>query len=449
MKFVIYWPSRGYLKTPKTQPIFGSLFIVPVLKELGFEVKIVDTADGLRFEESDWYGIYVTTPDYLECLDILKFIKQHNPNAKVVAGGPHATLMPSQCLLDGFDYVCVGDGEEAIKSLIKNPGKKVHTGFLRDLNKYHPDRRIINLHEYSFKVGKYKAAQLITARGCVWRKCVFCCILPKPWCFYRPHGVKWVEEELVDISSLGFKAVAVYDDEFFVHKKRDWEIVKLLGKYVEIWRCFARAVDILQNKELVKYASENGLIEVLIGVESLSEKILQTINKGVSTVENIEAIKYLHEIGVKPKAAMIIGLPGESWQTLKETWEKLEKIEKYVESFDFTVFIPYPGSEVFKNPDKFDLKFDPNVMYTSYKGFTVDFYRNVKGFGTPKIWTSNLTSEEIAMFRDIFDARFRLKMNIKFPENKEELKKIHHEVLEIVLKKKPEEVIRSHYVEKT
>ncbi|GAH28898.1 unnamed protein product, partial [marine sediment metagenome] len=54
--------------------------------------------------------------------------------------------------------------------------------------------------------------------------------------------------------------------------------------------------------------------------------------------------------------AMIIGLPGESEETLKETWAFCEEMTPYVSAWDFTVLIPYPGSQIYDSPDSFDIK---------------------------------------------------------------------------------------------
>jgi radical SAM superfamily enzyme YgiQ (UPF0313 family) len=374
---------------------------------MGYEVTFIDLNEDERIPEANIYGISITTPDFFEAIKIKDEIKQMNPDARVVVGGPHATLRPEECLKAGFDIVCEGDFSAAkrIQWVWKTP--VIVGGMAKNIDEYHPDREIVDLWKYEFYVCGVRATTVVFTHSCVWRKCAFCCRYPMPFDRVRLHSVEWCEEEIAEIAEKGFRGLQIYDDEFLCFRKRDEQIVRLIPEYgIEVWRCFLRADFCLRNKDLVRLAVKNGLKEVLIGIESGSAKILEIIEKGTTPEMNLEAIRFLHSLDVKVKAAMIVGLPGESPETLKETWRWLEKAEPYIETFDFTIFTPYPGSKVWRNPEKYDIKFDKKDCYKAYKGM------HAKGWEPPRISTSSLSFEQIFRARDLLEKRFKFKEDV-------------------------------------
>jgi radical SAM superfamily enzyme YgiQ (UPF0313 family) len=132
-------------------------------------------------------------------------------------------------------------------------------------------------------------------------------------------------------------------------------------------------------------------------VESGSNTILKAIRKGTTVAQNMQAIKLLHNAGIKVKAAMVVGLPSETTTTLVETWTFCEEVEDLVDSWDFTIFTPYPGSDVFDNPDNYDIYFHPFAPYYPYKG----------GKWEANVWTTDLASSEITAWRNDFHTRFK------------------------------------------
>ena len=380
----------------KALPGLGILTAAAAAKKAGCEVEFLDFANGKQYSKADIHGLYVLTPDFQTSVEILNWLK--NKGAKrVICGGPHANFEPKECLKAGFDAVSIGDAEVTFPLILK--GDSLAYGWLRKFDEaLHPDRTIVDLKEYDFRIGGVQATSMMTSVGCVWRKCVFCS--RPPYDLLKYHNISWVLDELDEIQKLGFKAVQIYDDEFFTNPMRDSLIVKAMGERDLIWRCFGHSRFLLSNKRLVTEASLNGLWEVLIGVESGSNRILGIINKGTTVEVNKKAIRMLHKVGIKVKCAMIIGLPSESPETLKETWRFCEEMDHYVSDWDFTVFSPYPGSEVYNHPEKFDIKFNKGE-YTAFKGSLQP------GWKRSGISTSRLKNETILQIRDQFETRFK------------------------------------------
>lgn len=406
MRVCLIVPPRPYLINQKAIPHLGLLTVASVLKERDYEVEFVDFADGWEFIDADIYGMTATTPDFTTAIRIKHWIKEHDKDAIVAIGGPMATLMSAECVKH-FDVVCSGDFASVAHFdwLCKTPVIVAGMAKKEHFDKYHPDRDLIDLWDYEFYVCGERATTVVFTHSCVWRKCAFCCRYRMPYDRVRLHSVKWCEEELSQISEKGFPALQIYDDEFLCFRKRDEQVVKLIPEYgFKVWRCFLRADFCLKNKDLVKLAVRKGLGEVLIGVESGSRKVLEAIEKGTTPEMNLEAIRFLHSLGVSVKAAMVVGLPYESHETLKETWKWCEKAEPYVSDWDFSIFVPLPGSKVWKNPEKYGIRFDKNEII--YGG---SWYKGIPGKYDCKIRHQNLSKEEILKWRDLLEQRFKFK----------------------------------------
>ena len=400
MKVCLIIPPRPYLFVQKALPYIGILMVSSALKKYGHDVTVLDFADEYKYIQADWYGITCTTADWEEAIKIRDFIRTHNEKAKIIIGGAHATCSEKQCLTK-FNHVCVGDGEVSAPNII-NTDAPVVRGILSNIDEYHPDKQALNLHDYIFSVNGIRATSMVTAYSCPYGKCAFCSRPPEPFNKYRFHSVEWCRDEIVELSNIGFKALMIYDDEMLTNPKRDAVIIDYLGEYFEAWRCFVRADYTLRNKSLVKKAADNNLKEILIGIESGSNTVLNVIEKGTTSAQNFAAVKYLSELGIKVKCAMIVGLPSESEKTLEETWDWCEKAEKYVSDWDFTTFTPLPGSKIYEHPEFFDIKFDKSNTMVPYKAMNTDS-------PTCPIHTKDLSFGEILKWRESLESRFKLK----------------------------------------
>jgi len=113
---------------------------------------------------------------------------------------------------------------------------------------------------------------------------------------------------------------------------------------------------------------------------------------------NKKAIKNLYDCGIRAKGAMIIGLPGETQKTLTETWNFCEEMEDFVSDWDFSVLVPYPGSDIYENPSKYDIFFDRKDIYKPFK--VGNDWRAV-------VSTSGLNGDTITDWRNKFHQRFK------------------------------------------
>jgi radical SAM superfamily enzyme YgiQ (UPF0313 family) len=142
-----------------------------------------------------------------------------------------------------------------------------------------------------------------------------------------------------------------------------------------------------------------GVTEVGIGVESGSDKILRKNLKGTSREGNLRAFKLLRSHGIRAKAFLIVGLPGESEQTINETIEWIDIAQP--DDLDISVFQPLPGSPIFNEPNKWGIEFVYNGNPSWYKGKPGEYESTVS--------TQHLDGPALVAWRDELERRYKRK----------------------------------------
>jgi anaerobic magnesium-protoporphyrin IX monomethyl ester cyclase len=411
MKVSLVNPPSPFLIDEKVFPPLGLLYVGAVLESEGMDVKIIDLAgvppekwlgklEANEAEQSSKiWGITCTTPQFPFALSICDAIKRINNNAKVVVGGPHATVEPVSCI-PHFDSVVIGEGEKAILNLVRNPGEypeSIQEALINDLDSIpFPARHLVDISSYHYSIDGRKVTNILTSRGCPYG-CAFCC---KTWGrqirFRSPNNVLGEIKLLKEI--YGFEGVMMYDDEFLINWSRDLKIFEGLHDLGMVWRCFTRA-NLLDEKKVKKMA-DCGCKEILIGIESGSDRILKNINKGTTREMNKRAINLLKKNGIRCKAALIIGLPGESLESIKETETFVEETQP--DTADFSVLTVYPKSDIYEHPEKYDLNF-PKISNVADKAY----YKTKPGQYSANVSTSHLNGREIVEARERLDAKFK------------------------------------------
>ena len=149
--------------------------------------------------------------------------------------------------------------------------------------------------------------------------------------------------------------------------------------------------------EILEKMRSSGCLEVGIGIESGSQRILNTVNKGETVKKNMAAIKMCHKVGIRIKGFFVVGLPGENEESIRETEKFLEEAD--LNDMDITIFSPYPGSHIYKNKKNFDIHFKDDYEHAWYKGRPHDYHTTIS--------TSALSSDDILRIRDDLEKRFK------------------------------------------
>lgn len=381
-------------------PNLGVLYLSSAIKQHGYRVSVIDLhgqaswKQALRAEKAEIWGISSTTPEFPIAIEVMKEIKSTS-NSPVIIGGPMATSAPGECLKAGFDQVIVGEGERAIIKVMKGDMSRViEEPQINNLDEIpFPDRNAIDMHRYHYETGGKSSTTIMTSRGCYWSRCRFCCQIWGEIVRYRSS--QNVIKELEELRNMGFGGVMMVDDEFFSYKKRDFEICGGLKRLDMSYRCLTRS-DLI-NEHVAKVAADTGCVEVLLGIETGSPRILSAINKGVTIGQHENAIKLLKEQGIKVKGLFIVGLPGETRETIKETEEFIKRTKPDI--CEFTIYTPYPNSEFWNN--RYDIVFNKEKIV---KGGA--WYKGINGNYVSYVSTSGLNADEIVKARDDFERRY-------------------------------------------
>jgi len=380
-----------FLIDEKVFPPLGILYLVTALNHHGIKSYVHDTNIEEIPRGFSFYGISATTPQFPLALAALKHIRKIEPKAKVIIGGPHATVDPGSC--GNFDSVVIGNGENVLPLALDFDAE--FTGDL-PVPQYLPDRSAIDIKKYSYTIDDLPATSIMTSRGCPF-SCGFCCKSAGKIVLNSAADV--IRELLVLKYVYGYNAFMFFDDIFIADPIRFAKIAAFLKEEKIKWRGFTRADLLLKlGDELVEKMAQSGCVEIGMGIESGSDKILSLINKGENTDTIKAAVKMLHRHEIRVKGFFIVGLPSESRETISETASLVSELN--LDDIDFTIFQPFKGSYIYEHKNKFDI--DWNEL-----DLTNMFYKGKIGLYQSMVWTSSLTKQEIVEARDYLERRFK------------------------------------------
>lgn len=385
----LVFPKSDFLIRSNVFPPLGIMYLSAYLQANGLNVQCLDMGIGHTpdMAESDTIGISITTPQRHEAFALAEYYQEQG--RKTIAGGPHATHMVDECKMNGFHHVLRGHSGRQLIGLLTHDFGVLSGEF--------PDRDALPIKEYRYEIDGEPATPIMTSWGCPYH-CSFCGKIDDG--FQMQSAERTIDEIEHVHRKYGYEAFMIFDDVFVASKKRLTKIVnKIGGKY--LFRCFARS-NLLDDKtcELLK---KLGVVEVGIGIESGSNDVLERSMKGTTRALNTRAVERLHNHGIRVKALLIVGLPGETNETIVETADWIEEAQP--DDVDISIFQPMPGSKIFADPAKWGIKFAYNGQPSWYKGTPGQYEANIE--------TEELTGEEIVQWRDMLEMEYKPKELLK------------------------------------
>ncbi|PIQ86983.1 MAG: hypothetical protein COV73_03930 [Candidatus Omnitrophica bacterium CG11_big_fil_rev_8_21_14_0_20_43_6] len=199
-------------------------------------------------------------------------------------------------------------------------------------------------------VDRLPAISLVTSRGCMGR-CTFCdrSIFGN---YCRAHSAEYVMSLIKKLyHNYGVRSIMFEDDNFMFFRPRLAKLLQLLNKEkLDLtWSCTAR-VDTV-DADLLKEMRTGGCWQILYGIESGSQRILDFLNKNTSLSQIENALKMTRQAGINTKGFFILGNPLETKESLKETMSFIESSD--LDDISLTFFTPYPGSEIYSSIDNY------------------------------------------------------------------------------------------------
>jgi len=226
-----------------------------------------------------------------------------------------------------------------------------------------------------------------------------------------------IEEMLWLNQEYGVRGLMFYDDELNVNKG----VVGLMRGIQQTgieWRLrgFVKAELFTEEQAESMYAA--GFRWLLCGFESAHPKILHNINKKATLEDNTRMLRIAHKHGLKVKALMSFGHPGESEETILATRDWL--LQEKPDDFDCTIITTYPGCPYYDGAKLIDsvycYEFAGDKLYSEDVDYTKDaqYYKGKPGSYQSYVWTDYLSSEQLVRLRDAVESEVREKLNIPY-----------------------------------
>ncbi len=350
--------------------------------EVGAECKILDLqvsekpffeiAKMLKEYNPDFVGLTFTTLLFDEAKKVAKFIREHLPSTTIITGGVHSTIYPEEIIVEkSIDIVVRNEGDITLQEIIKGkPLKNIKGIYYKTKNggiKRNPARELVqNLDDlpmpawHLLNPKMYMNPKAIAKESPVGtigtsRGCVYGCTYRNKSVFGRKFRAKSVERVIKEFElliKLGFKEIHVWDDMFATDLKRAKdicdEIIRRELKIVWQLECGVRVNCV--DKEFFMKCSKAGCYKVAFGFESGNDYILKSIQKGATTQQAKDAVRWAKEAGMETSGFFMMGLPEDTIQTMNQTIEFACTLG--LDYAKATILLPLPSTPLFEDFEK-------------------------------------------------------------------------------------------------
>jgi radical SAM superfamily enzyme YgiQ (UPF0313 family) len=322
-------------------------------------------------------------------------------------GGPHVSFEIEGSFRDlpALDYIGIGEGEHTMVELARAlegrmdlrdvRGLAVRT---RDTGEIYrtkarpleddldtlpnPARELVPLARY---LAFDSHASVVTSRGCPY-ECVFCSAPAWTGRSVRYRTPSLCVDEIEDLAAKGFTEITIEDDLFTLYRKHCLAVCgELVRRNTGIrWNAFSR-VDTI-SPEIVATMAKAGCQAICYGVESGNQEVLDLVKKNSNLQKVKEAMRMTQDVGISALASFIIGLPGETEETLRKTVEFANELhQEFGSLYGFHILAPFPGTEVREKAAEYGLEilnsdwtqYDANHVVTRTPGADVQVIQSV------------------------------------------------------------------------
>lgn len=376
MKVLLINPPNRYQDKSRTQVFFpvGLGYIAGALKDAGHEVEILDIyALNLSDEEVvriirgkvfDVVGIGAMSTQYKYVKWLASVIKGFNRDKKIILGWVLATHSARVVLANTDVDICVvGEGENTVKELLskdlqlssvkgiayKDNGKiqlSPSRGYIKDLeNLPKIPYEIFPMQLYIDSLlgcginEDLKTINVSCGRGCPY-ECTFC---SKSFSGIRLRPIKDIIAEISYLQKeYGVERIFFSDELVVTGKERIMDLCRQIAPLKIKWSCQGRVN--LVDEDILRRMKESGCTAIGYGVESASQKILDSMNKRIDIQKAEEVIKLTKRLGLTPYLQFIFGYPGEDIETITELIEFYKRIDE--PQAQFSPLTPLPGTSI-------------------------------------------------------------------------------------------------------
>lgn len=367
----------------KTPPL-NIATLAAITCQNGFRTEIIDaeflgmsaqkTAEQILGKDFKYVAITAVTMSIHKAVELARLIKKENKEAIILVGGVHMTALPIETMRRSpeLDIGVIGEGDETITELLnvlegggdlspvkglvfRRNGNLVVTEDrppLKELDKLPMPAwdMLPDLKNYfrgpTYCLDKLPMGLLITSRGCP-SHCNFC-DRSVTGNVFRAHSAHYVMQMIREqYHKYGIRGMHIIDSNFILNKKRVRDICTLLKeeKLDFSWSCLARVN--LVTPEILGLMKEAGCWRIDYGLESGSQSVLNTINKGITLEQSKQAVKWAKEAGLRVRGFFMLGNPTDTPETIRQTIDFAKSLD--IDMFHFTFYSCFPGSTMYKD----------------------------------------------------------------------------------------------------
>jgi hopanoid biosynthesis associated radical SAM protein HpnJ len=311
--------------------------------------------------------LHTSTPSFAGDLQVAEALKAANPRLTIGLVGAHVAVQRERALAasPAVSFVCGNEFDFTIQEVAQGRPFEQVAGLSYRVNGHvarTPERRplenmdalpfVVDVYHRDLVVEQYFIGYLLhpyvslyTGRGCR-SKCTFC-LWPQTvgGQRYRTRSVEHVVDEIAQATRL-FPQVREYffdDDTFTDDLPRAEAIARGLGRLGVTWSCNAKANVPYSTLKILK---DNGLRLLLVGYESGSQDILNHVRKGIRLERARAFTREAKALGIKIHGTFIMGLPGETPETIEATIRFAQEIDP--DTLQVSLAAPYPGTELYR-----------------------------------------------------------------------------------------------------
>jgi radical SAM superfamily enzyme YgiQ (UPF0313 family) len=351
-------------------------YLAGTLREEGHEVEILDLLlarttpekieDRMARFRPELVGTTSVTLNHHIASFIAEVVRKCDDRVPIAMGGPHVSFEIEGSFRDlpALDFIGIGEGEQTmlelaralegkmdlrdVRGLALRDGERVARTAPRPPEKEldripAPARDLVPLARYlAFEAH----ASVVTSRGCP-QSCIFCSAPAWSGRRVRYRTPSLCVDEIEELAGLGFRDITIEDDSFTLTRKHFLPICNdLICRDMGIhWNAFSR-VDTI-TPEIVETMARAGCQAICFGVESGNQEILDLAKKRSNLQKVRGAMRMTQAAGISAIASFIIGLPGETEETLRKTVAFADELhEEFGSLYGFHILAPFPGSEV-------------------------------------------------------------------------------------------------------
>ncbi|MCJ7618058.1 MAG: B12-binding domain-containing radical SAM protein, partial [Desulfobacterales bacterium] len=330
----------------------------------------------LLTEKPSFIGLSCTTSSFLDGIRIAALARSLLPDIKIVFGGPHVSALKDR-ILEKFtviDFVVVGEGEQTLTELIEKGNEEAHsvqglvyrdakgeicfTGYRSkaiDLDSLpfpayeklagYPDVYKLLIFNYP----KAPNSSCISSRGCPY-SCDYCdrSVFRRS---FRYNSAEYMYEHLRYLKKrFGIRHIIFYDDQFTFNRQRIEDFTRMLldRPLGMTFNCVVRAEHI--DLELLRRLKASGCWMISLGIETGDEDLLAQHRRNVNLNLLAEKIRLIKKVGIRTKGLLMIGLPGETEDSIKKTMKYVFSLP--IDDLNLAKFTPFPGAPLYDNIHK-------------------------------------------------------------------------------------------------